>query len=209
MMYLIVVNQEILSIMKPFKNMFILCIISCYAIMSSEAQVSPNMRSRIIPGMTSLQVGYFNLTHSLSDNSLLSFRAGLVPTLTDMTLKPGNTLNTTNINYYDLINTRVQLNSTIVELPVQLTVKEDHGAIGSINFKWEGLKGVPFIDPAIAYYCPYKRTDELTLCGSHLYHVAAYVISGMLEFNYQGANRTLIYPPAYMQPRYTFIDTPR
>jgi hypothetical protein len=71
------------------------------------------------------------------------------------------------------------------------------------------LKRIPFIDPAIAYYCPFKRTDELTLCNCRLYRTAAFIIPRMLQFQYSGAHNTIIYPQAYLQPKYSFVERPK
>jgi hypothetical protein len=193
--------------MKPIKILVILCIMLDFGLECIKAQIPQKSSYQTSHGIKSLTVGNLGPAYNRLNTSSLSRPPGWVPAWADITGEAVFTFNATVRNYYNLINSQGQLNRAIVKFQVDLTAKEDYGITSTFNIKLESLNGIPFIDPAIAYYCPFKRTDEQTLCGCRLYRVAAFVIPRMLQVKYPGAHETIIYPQAYLQPRYPLTDT--
>jgi hypothetical protein len=184
--------------MKPFKKLAIFCIMFGIVIESIMAQLPINTGYLFSTGMTSFQVGNLGLANCWFNISQLSQPTGWEPACANIGRMTGLTFDLTNTKYNDLISTHALFNSAIVKLPAELTIMEDFVTTGLFDIK----NGIPFIDPAISYYCPYEKTDYPTLCGCPLYRVAAFVIPRMLQFKYPGAHNTIIYPPSYLQPRY-------
>jgi hypothetical protein len=192
--------------MKPLKILVIICIILGFGLKHIKAQTPATGNYQIINKISSLQIGNLSSARGWLDTSRINCRVNGIYILTDLTKTSGFTFDSIRINYYDLINTYTLLKWANVKLPVELAAKEDYGTASTFKITWENLKRIPFIDPAMAYYCPYKRTGELTLCNCRLYRTAAFIIPRMLQFQYPGAQNTIIYPPAYLQPNYSLIE---
>jgi hypothetical protein len=196
------VYQETLLVMKTFKKLVILCIVSGFVIESLKAQLPCKMSYQTVDKITFLSEGNLNPIYGRLITPQINRQNSWVHSWIDLTKKTDFTINTTYRNYYNFIGKQTLLNRTIVKFPIELTAMEEYGTTNTFNIKRESLNGIPFIDPAIAYYCPYKRTGEPTLCSCHLYRVAAFVIPRMLQFKYPGAHSTIIYPQAYLQTKY-------
>jgi hypothetical protein len=193
--------------MKPLKILVIMCIILSFGLKSIKAQIPPSSSYQATNKISSLQIGNLSPAHWWLNTSRINCQVKCLPVLADLTRNPGCTFDSTCINYHDFINTHTLLNWANVKLPVELAAKEHYGTSSTLKIKWESYPRIPFIDPAMAYYCPpFKRTDELTLYNCRLYRTAAFIIPRMLQFQYPGAQNTIIYPPAYLQPNYSFIE---
>jgi hypothetical protein len=177
-----------------------------FGLRCTKAQMPTTSSFQLTNQISSLQIGNLSPAHGWLITSQINCQVNWIPFLTDLTKKIGFTFNATSINYYELINTNTLLNWANARLPVELAAKENLGTTSTIKINWESWKRIPFIDPAIAYYCPFKRTDEMTLCNCCLYRAAAFIIPRMLQFQYPGAHNTIIYPQAYLQPNYSFIE---
>ena len=171
-----------------------------------KAQIPPASSYQTTNKISSLQIGNLSPTLRWLNASKINCQVNCIPILADLTKDSGFIFKATSINYFDFKNTDNLLNWGKAKIPVDLAAKENYGATGTFKIKWESLNRIPFIDPAIAYYCPFKRTDELTLCNCRLYRTAAFIIPRMLQFQYPGAHNTIIYPQAYLQPNYSFVE---
>jgi hypothetical protein len=171
-----------------------------------KAQIPSTSSYQTTNKISSLKIGNLSSAHGWLNASQINCQVNWIPILADLAKNSGFTFNATSINYYDFINTHTLLNLANAKLPVELSAKENYGTTSTFKIKWERLKRIPFIDPSIAYYCPFERTDELTLCNCRLYRTAAFIIPRMLQFRYPGAHNTIIYPQAYLQPNYSFIE---
>jgi hypothetical protein len=171
-----------------------------------KAQIPPTSSYLTTYTISSLQIGNLSPALGWLNSSQINCQVKWIPVLRDLTKNSGFTFNATGITYYDLINTHTLLNWVNAILPVEFAAKGNYGTTSTFKIKWESLKGTPFIDPAMAYYCPYKKTDELNLCNCRLYRTAAFIIPRMLQFQYPGAHNTIIYPQAYLQPNYSYIE---
>ena len=165
-----------------------------------NAQISPASSYQTTNKISSLQIGNLSPAHGWLNTSQINCQVNWIPILTDLTKKSEFIFKATSINYYDSINTHTLLNLANAKLPGDLLAKENYGTTSIFKIKWESMKRISFIDPAMAYYCPFKGTDELTLCNCRLYRTAAFIIPRMLQFRYPGAHNTIIYPQAYLQP---------
>ena len=192
--------------MKTLKILVVLCIMLGFGLERIKAQIPPTSSYQITNKISSLQIGNWSPAHGWLDTFQIYCQVYWIPIFTNSTKNSVFTFNATSINYYDFINTHALVNWAKAKLPVELAAKENHGTTSPFKINWESWKRIPFIDPAMAYYCPIKRTDELTLCNSRLYRTAAFIIPRMLQFQYPGAHNTLIYPQAYLQPNYSFIE---
>ena len=192
--------------MKPLRILVILCIMLVFGLECIKAQIPPSSSYQTTNRISFLQIGNLSPAHGWLNASKINCQVNWIPILTDLTKNSGFTFNATSINYYDFINTHTLLNLANAKLQVELSAKESYGTTSTFKIKGESLKRTPFIDPAMAYYCPFKRTDELTLCNCRLYRAAAFIIPRMLQFQYPGAHNTIIYPQAYLQPNYSFVE---
>jgi hypothetical protein len=192
--------------MKPVKILAVLCILSGFCLEGVKAQITPASSYQITNQISSLQIGNLSPAQSWLDTSQINCRVNKVPVLTGSTQNSGFTFNATRLNHSDLINAYTLLNWADFKLPAVLAGKENYGTTGTYKVKWETLHGIPFIDPAMAYSCPVKRTDEMTLFNSRLYRTAAFIIPRMLQVQYPGAQNTMIYSPAYLNPDYSFVE---
>jgi hypothetical protein len=192
--------------MKPVKILAVLCILSGFYLEGVKAQITPASSYQITNRISSLQIGNLSPAQSWLDTSQINCRVNKVPILTGSTKNSGFTINATRLNQSELIDTYTLLNWADAKSPAALAGKENYGTTGTFKIKWESLHRIPFIDPAMAYSCPIKRTDELTWCNSRLYRTAAFIIPRMLQFHYPGAQNTVIYSPAYLNPNYSYIE---
>jgi hypothetical protein len=192
--------------MKPLKILVFLYIMFVFGLECIKAQMSPTSSYQTTNKISSLKIGNLSSAHGWLISSQINSQVNWIPIMTDLKNNSGFTYNATSINYYDFKNTHTLLNLANAKLSVELSARENYGTICTLKIKWESLNRIPFIDPAMAYYCPFKRTDELTLCNCRLYRTAAFIIPRMLQFQYPGAHNTIIYPPAYLQTNYSFIE---
>jgi hypothetical protein len=192
--------------MKTFKILVILCLLHYSTEWSTNAQSAKEVINLTAAQIKNSFIDSLTPARRLSIPLQLSRPIDLRPTLTAITNKTGSEFYFTNRNYYDLINMRVLSIDEIARLPLGSGSMPEIGISGTFNIKWENGSGIPFIDPAIAYYCPYKKAEKPTLCGCCFYRVAAFVIPRMMLFSYPGGKNTRIYPPAYMQPRFLTTD---
>jgi hypothetical protein len=192
--------------MKLLKILSVLCLMSGFDLECINAQIPPASSYQITSNISSLQIGNLNPAHVWLNASQINCRINRIPILTDLTTNSGFIFDATSIKYYDFINTKTLLNWSNNKMPLELAAKGNYGTTCTFKIEWESLPRIPFIDPAVAYYCPFKKTDELTLCNCRLYRAAAFIIPRMLQFKYPGVNNTIIYPPAYLSPNYSFIE---
>jgi hypothetical protein len=192
--------------MKPLKILILLCLMSGFGLEGIISQIPPASSYQITNNISSLQIGNLSPAHVWLNVSQINCRINRTPILTDLTKYSGFIFDATSIKDYDFINTKTFLNCSNDKMPLELAAKGNYGTTCTLKIEWESLPRIPFIDPAVAYYCPYKRTDELTLCNCRLYRAAAFIIPRMLQFQYPGINNTIIYPPAYLSPNYSFIE---
>lgn len=192
--------------MKPFKILIVLCLMSGFGLEGINAQIPPASSYQITNNISSLQIGNLSPTHVGINSSQINCRINRIPILTDLTKNTGSIFDATSIKHYEFINTKTIINWSNDKMSVELAAKGNYGTTCTFKIKWESLPRIPFIDQAVAYYCPLKRTDELTLCNCRIYRAAAFIIPRLLQFQYPGANSTIIYPPAYLNPNYSFIE---
>jgi hypothetical protein len=192
--------------MKTFRILVILCILSCFSGWRISAQFTKE-----VSFLTGTQI-----KNSLNDSLIPSYGLSITSQLsrpyelehkwTDLTNTTGPGFYSINRNYYGITNMKVLSIDEIARSPSGMGPMPEIRVSGTFSIKWENGNGIPFIDPAIAYYCPYVKTDKPSLCGCCFYRVAAFIIPRMALFSYPGGNNTRIYPPAYMQPRFLLTD---
>jgi hypothetical protein len=192
--------------MKPLRILVILNILLVFGLECINAQITPASSYQTTNKISSMQIGYLSPAQGWLNASEIICQVNRIPVLADIAKDSGFIFKATIVNYYDLINADNLLNREKAKMPIGLAAKKNYGATGTLKIEWERWNRLPFIDPAIAYYCPFKRTDELTLCNCRLYRTAAFIIPGMLQFRYPGANNTIVYPQAYLQPNYSFVE---
>jgi hypothetical protein len=189
--------------MKSLMNLLIICSVFCFTTGRSKAQIFNSVSVSV-----SLKTTHQSTDNLISSSSLLylsstGLKSGRETFLTDINNKPGFTFINTDRSYIDLINRQAVLNLESAGLPALLTRIEDYKTSFTFSFNWKNEYGLTFIDPAIAYYCQFKKSDDPSICGCRLYRAAGFVIPRMLEFSYPHA-KTSIYPPPYMQPKAPF-----
>ena len=201
-----VVNKESNSAMKTFRILLIFCILPVFTVCRVNAQSAKEGSSVTASQIKNSLIDSLIPAQAWAVNHQLSRPYDLEHILSGKLNNPGSDFYSTNRHFYNLINMQVLSIDAIAGSPSGPGPMPEIGIYGVSNIKWESWNGIPFIDPAIPYYCPYKKTEKPTLCGCCLYRVAAFVIPRMAAFSYPGGNNTRIYPPAYMQPRFLTTD---
>lgn len=186
--------------MKSLMKLLIICFVFCLTTGRLKAQIINAISASASQKTTFLQTGKLISPNSLSFTTIAGLKLGRETFLTDIKNKQDFTFSSTDRSYFDLINRQTGLNVEGAGLPMRLTSTEDYKTSFIFSFNWKNEYGLTFIDPAIAYYCQYKKSDVPSLCGCRLYRTAGFVIPRMLEFSYPRA-KTSIYPPPYMQPK--------
>ena len=184
-MSLIVYNQKTLTVLKPLKNLVILCIISGLVTVIAKAQIPQKISYPTTTKIISLPI------------------ANLHPAFNWLYSSPF-TISTNNFN--DIITTPTLLNSGGTSLRGKLNTMKDYSINGTLNNKREIITGKAIIDTTNVFFYPLIITNEQPLSNSHLYRIASFIIPKMLLFNYPGASETMNYPPAYLQPKYSLTD---
>jgi hypothetical protein len=185
-----------LSIMKTFSNLVILCIMSAFVINRAEAQISAKMSYQMSDKIASLHFDRWDPANSRLKTSTLSLQGSFVLTWKAQTIKPGFIFDATSRNNNDLVYNLTLLNGVSARFTGKIASIE--GRSTSTYYILEvRATGKSMIDPAGLYYYPLKRTNECVLTDYRLYRIAGFIIPRMLQFSYPGAYQTVKYPQFY------------
>jgi hypothetical protein len=157
--------------MESFRILVFLCLISCFSLGNTNAQVLPIMRFNTFNEIT---------TRSLCDNWDTLFRMKGLP----------SDFHFTSRNYNGLLSKSVLFRDKGIRLTDKYPSMTSSGNSVTFNGKWKRLTGKPIIDTSRVYYYPVKITTNPFISNNLLYRTSANIFNMLVSVKYPYLNRS-------------------